>query len=161
VHHACDGVDECGLGGTHPIVFRVVCRYSGSGIFRHVHLTTTPTVRVAMYGVAVSTPRVAPDRSMAVARVAVTVANQVSVCTDVCVWGGGGGGARFLTDGSVHRFPRHRCLRRCSHIARASLNSHVACPLSAPEKCCNTCTKVGFVLTQCTTLSPSPPPSRA
>eukprot|EP00035_Acanthoeca_spectabilis_P026649 m.463609 g.463609 ORF g.463609 m.463609 type:complete len:1116 (-) comp23110_c0_seq1:127-3474(-) len=52
--------------------------YSGAGIFRHVHLTTTPAVRVALYGLAVSTPRVAPDRSIAIANVAVTLANQAS-----------------------------------------------------------------------------------
>jgi beta-galactosidase len=50
--------------------------YSGAGIFRHVHLTTTPALRIGMWGVAVSTPHVAPDASMAVVRVGVTLANE-------------------------------------------------------------------------------------
>jgi beta-galactosidase len=50
--------------------------YSGAGIFRHVHLTTTPDIRVALYGAAASTLTVAPDRSVAVVRVAATLQNQ-------------------------------------------------------------------------------------
>lgn len=50
--------------------------YSGSGIFRHVHLTATPPLRVAQWGVTVTTPSVAHDGSKATVRVAVSVTNE-------------------------------------------------------------------------------------
>ena len=43
-----------------------------------MHLTTTPSLRIGLWGVSVSTPHVAPDSSMAVARVAVTLSNDGS-----------------------------------------------------------------------------------
>ena len=47
--------------------------YSGSGIFRHVHLVTTPLLRVAQWGVTVATVSVSADGSEAVIAVNVTL----------------------------------------------------------------------------------------
>jgi beta-galactosidase len=48
--------------------------YSGSGIYRHVWLTTTGPLRVALWGVAVTTPEVSPEK--AGVSVAVELANE-------------------------------------------------------------------------------------
>jgi beta-galactosidase len=48
--------------------------YSGSGIYRHVWLTTTGPLRVALWGVAVATPEVSPEK--AGVSVAVELANE-------------------------------------------------------------------------------------
>ncbi len=57
--------------------------YSGSGIYRHVWLTVTGDVRVATWGVAVTTPEVSP--TSATVRVATTIENRAAAAQSVDV----------------------------------------------------------------------------
>ena len=57
--------------------------YSGSGIYRHVRVNTTGSVRVALWGVFVTTPEVAKDK--AAVKVAVQIENRASSTQDATV----------------------------------------------------------------------------
>ena len=57
--------------------------YSGSGIYRHVWLNTTSSVRVPLWGVFVTTPEVSQDRASV--KVAVRIENRSPSAADVTV----------------------------------------------------------------------------
>jgi beta-galactosidase len=57
--------------------------YSGSGIYRHVWLNTTGSVRVPLWGVFVTTPEVSKDK--AAVKVGVQIENRASAAKDVTV----------------------------------------------------------------------------
>ncbi|HXY40240.1 MAG TPA: glycoside hydrolase family 2 TIM barrel-domain containing protein [Vicinamibacteria bacterium] len=57
--------------------------YSGSGLYRHVWLTTTGPLRVPLWGIAITTPEVTP--ATAVVRVAVDLANDGEAAGDARV----------------------------------------------------------------------------
>ena len=57
--------------------------YSGSGIYRHVRVNTTGSVRVPLWGVFVTTPEVSKDK--AAVKVAVQIENRASSAQDVTV----------------------------------------------------------------------------
>ncbi len=57
--------------------------YSGSGIYRHVWLNTTGSVRVPLWGIFVTTPEVSKDK--AAVRVAVQIENRAQAAQDASV----------------------------------------------------------------------------
>jgi len=57
--------------------------YSGSGIYRHVFLTVTPTVHVGQWGIAITTPEASKEKALI--RVTTTIENTTGDKTDLSV----------------------------------------------------------------------------
>jgi beta-galactosidase len=77
--------------------------YSGSGIYRHVWLTTTPQVHIPTGGVSITTPEVTPQQARV--KIAVEVKNDESTLREATLRVGvlDGSGTRLVSSPTSHR----------------------------------------------------------